>query len=440
MDLGALADATSFTVSATVDDVAGNSSPAATTSVTTDFRPILSLNDVGSNNSISLVDAQSTGVVVSGSSVGLIVGQTVDILLNSSSVGTATVAADGTWSLPVPASNFSGLSAGDDLNFSAQATVSGGPDPLPVSDDAVAHVPAAYVITEVGRSGSTVTFAIHADADRDISSGLAMTVELQFDSSVVTFDTGSDTENGEFDLFLASPGVGDTINFGGAATTFTDLSQPLVTFTMTVLDASQPIELWITTPDGGPSVLQLGTDGDDTLTATDIDTVIRGGEGDDAIDVAEAGRDIIVFEASPTDNGTDTITGFTIGPAAAVSDALMFSGLDVATLRGNGTDVETLTLGGTLGADTGFVGLTTILADLTAATLETAVESFTGAQSGDEVYVLATDGTDSVLVKVDYSAPDTASVETVAIFDGLTDLGNLSPDNILHTDPTGATA
>lgn len=439
-DLGALADATTFTLTATVDDAAGNTATTSTTSLTTDFRPVLSLDSIGSNGAVPLADAQSTGVVVSGSSAGLTAGRSVEVLLNGSPAGTATVAGDGSWTVTVPASTFSGTQAGDDLNFTAQATVSGGADPAPVSSDVTAHVPAAYVLTEVGRSGSTVTFAIHADEDRDISSGLAMTAELQFDSAVATFDTGSDTENGEFDLFLANPGVGDTINFAGAATTFTDLSQPLVTFTMTVQDPNRPIELTLTTPDGGPTVFFLGTDGDDTLSAAKTDTFIRGGDGDDTIDVTEAGRDVVVFEANPVENGVDTITGFTLGTAAEVSDALMFSGLDVATLRGTGTDVDRMTVGDTLGTDTGFVGLTTILSDLTQGTLETAVESFAGAQSGDELYVLATDGTDSVLVKVDYTASDTASVETIAVFDGLADLGGLTSDNILHTDPTGASA
>jgi len=439
-DLAALADATNFPVSASVDDAAGNSASGATTSVTTDFRPILSMSSIGTNNAFSLSDAQSSGLNISGSSIGLAAGQTVDVVLNGGLVGTATVAMDGSWSLNVAPSSFSGFDAGDDLTFAAQATVSGGPDPLAVSSEATAHVPAAYVITEVGRTGTTVTFAIHADSDRDLSSGLAMTAELEYDSTVVTFDTGSDTENGEFDLFLVNPGVGDTVNFAGAATTFTDLSQPLVTFTMTVQDPNQPIILTITTPDGGPTDFQLGTDGNDTLTATGVDAIIRGGDGDDSIDLSDAGRDIVVFEANPADNGADTVTGFTIGSATDVTDALMFSGLDVSSLRGDGTDFEILTLGDALGSDTGFVGLTTILSDLTEGTIEAAVESFIGAVSGAELYLLATDGTDSVLVKVDYSASDAATIDTVATFDGLGDLSGLNSDNILHTDPTGAGA
>ncbi|WP_377194140.1 beta strand repeat-containing protein [Ruegeria meonggei] len=439
-DLAALSDSTGYPISATVADAAGNVANPATTTLTTDFRPILNMNPVGTNNAVSLTDAQSTGVTVTGTSSGLSAGQAVDVTLNSASIGTAAVGTDGSWSLTVPNSSFSGIDAGDDLNFVAQATVSDGPDPLPVSDDNAAHVPAAYVITQTDVSGSTVTFEVYAEADRDISSGLAMTAELGFDPSVVTFDTGSDTENGAFDLFLANPVGGAAISFAGAATTFTDLTQPLVTFTMTVQDPNRPIELTITTPDGGPKVFQIGTDGDDALVATNVDNVIRGQDGDDTIDVSDAGRDVIVFEADPAENGVDTITGFTLGSTAEVMDAVMFSGLNVADLRGDGTDVETLAVGDTLGADTGFVGLTTVLGDLSSGTIEAAVESVAGAQAGDEVYVMATDGTDSVLVKVDYTAPGAASVETVAQFSGLDDLTGLTADNILHTDPTGASA
>lgn len=439
-DLSGLSDSTNFTLTAAVSDQAGNSAIPATTTLATDFRPLLGLNTVGTNNSVSLSDAQSSGFVVSGTSVGLSAGQAVNVTLNSNSVGTATIAADGTWSLAVPASEFTGVSAGDDLNFQAQATVSGGPDPLPANGEATAHTPGAYVIAEAGRSGSTITFQVFADSDRDISSGLAMTLELGFDPSVVTFDAGSDAGNSAFGLYLSNPVGSSVVNFAGVATSFTDLNQPLVTFTMSVQDPGQPIELSLNTPDGGPTTVIFGTDGNDTLVASEVDSFVRGQDGDDAINVSDAGRDIVVFEAEPAANGVDTVTGFSIGAAADVADALMFSGLDHSTLRGNGTGVETLSVGSAVGTNTGVIGLTTVLADLSASTIETAVESLTGIQAGDEIYLLATDGDDSVLVKVDYTAPAAATVETMAHFAGLDSLSGLNPDNILITDPTGASA
>ena len=439
-DLAVLADSTSYTITASVEDAAGNPSSDATTSITTDFRPLLNINPVGTNDAVALSDAQASGLTVIGTSVGLAAGQTVDVTLNSVSVGSAIIAADGSWSLNVPASDFAGLGAGDALDFEAQATVSGGADPAPASDQVTAHAPAAYIITEAGQSGSTVTFEIYADTDRDISSGLAVTADLEFDPSVVTYDNGSDVENGDFDLFLANSTGPSTVSFAGAATSYGDLSQPVVTFTMTVQDPTKAIELTITTTDGGPTQFVLGTTGNDTLSGSNIDDVIRGGAGDDNIDVAGAGRDIVVLEADPSDNGIDTIIGFTLGTASDVADALMFQGLDVTTLRGDGSGFETLNVGDALGVNTGFVGLQTTLSDLSSDTIATAVEGLTGVLSGDEIYVMVTDGTDSVLVKVDYTAPNAATVETLAQFDGLSDLSGLTADNILHTDPTGASA
>ncbi|WP_254443360.1 beta strand repeat-containing protein [Ruegeria arenilitoris] len=440
VDLAALSDSTGYPISASVSDQAGNPAIPATTTLTTDFRPVLTMNPVGTNNAVSLADAQASGVTVSGTSTGLSTGQTVDVSLNGSPIGSTTVAADGSWSLAVAASDFSGIDSGDALDFSANATVSGGPDPVTATDENTAHEPAGYVITQTGISGNTATFEVYADSDMDISGGLALDVKLGFDPSVTTYDLGSETPNGGIFGFFANPDGASLIRFSGASTTITDLSQPLMSFDMTVVDASQPIELSITTSVGGHSVFQLGTNGDDTLVATNVDNIIRGQDGNDAIDVSAAGRDVVVFEADPAANGIDTVTGFTIGTAAEVTDAIMFSGLSVGTLRGDGTDFETLAVGDAIGADTGVVGLTTALGDLSQSTIETAVESFTGLQAGDEIYVMATDGTDSVLVKVDYSAPNSASVETVAHFTGLDDLTGLSADNILHTDPTGATA
>ncbi len=439
-DLAALSDGSNYSVSATVSDVSGNSSLATSVPLATDFTPILRIDPAGTNGVVGLSDVQSAGLIVTGTSVGLAVGQTVNLYLNSSAVGSATVAADGSWSVSLPSSDFSSLDAGDNLDFSAQASVSGGPDPVPAAEQVFAHIPAAYVIAEASRNGSSVTFDVYADAARDTSSGLSFDADLEFDPSVVTFVTGSVVENPDFNLFLTNQINSTTVKFGGAAATYSDLTQPVVSFTVTELSPGQPISLKLTTTDGGPSEFHLGSGSDDVLSGSAVDDVIRGGGGDDAIDVTGAGRDVVVFEADPVANGLDSITGFNLGPAAEVSDALIFSGLDAINLRGNGTDVELLSLGSALGSDTGFVALGTILSDLSDSTIEAAAESLSGAQSGDEVYLLATNGTDSALVKVDYAGANSASVQKMAQFDGLSDLTSFNSDNVLMSDPTGATA
>ena len=427
-DLTALSDTTSFTLTANVADAAGNPASQASTTLGTDFQPMLTLDDVGSNNALLLTDAKTSGVTVTGNSQGLTAGQSVDVTLNGGVVGTATVGANGSWSLAVPAAQFSAIDPGDDLTFAASATVAGGRDPAPVSDDVVAHVPGAYFIAETGRSGSTVTFSMYADPARDVSGGLAVTAKMEFDPSIATFDAGSVNANSAFSLFLANPAGATTVNFAGAATTFGDLSAPLVTFTMTVQDPNSPIVLNVTTPDGGPT------------TAVDVTNVIRGEGGNDTIDVTEGGRHIVVFEADPSANGVDVITGFTLGPAAQITDAITFSGLDLASLRGAGTGTETLANGDAIGADTGVVAFTTALSDLNASSLADAAESLVGTDTGDVFYFVATDGTDSALAKVTFATPGTATAEVMATLNGVGDLSTVSADNILHTDPTGASA
>lgn len=438
-DLAGLSDGSNVNVTASVQDANGNAAADATATFTTDFRPVLNLDQVSGQDAVPLSDAQASGLTVSGGSAGLAAGQTVNVTLNGNPAGTATVAADGSWAANLPASAFSGISAGDALDFAASAVVSGGVDPIPATEQAHAHTPAPYVITEVGRSGSTVTFAIHGDPDRDVSSGLDFDADLGFDPTVVSFDAGSTVKNDDLVIFSVNE-TGNPVRFGGAALSVSDTSQPLVTFDMTVLDDSQPIELELTSVQGGPTHVFLGTNGADSLTGTHVDDVFRGGDGDDLIDISGAGRDIAVFETSLADNGFDTVTGFSLGPASDVADAIMFSGLDTNTLRGTGTGVESLSTGDTLGVNTGFVGLQTELSDLDADTIATAAESLSGAQAGDEIYILASDGSNSALVKVDFSAPDTATVEKLAQFDGLADLSTFNTDNILLTDPTGATA
>ena len=439
-DLAALSDTTDYTLTANVSDAAGNAATQVSAGLSTDFRPILTINEVGSNDAVVLSNAKASGLTVSGSSAELAAGQTVDVTLNGTLVGTATIASNGSWSLAIPASSFSAITAGTDLTFAANASVAGGRDPLPASDTAVAYDAGAYVITATRRDGSTITFAMYADPDRDTSGGLAVTAQMTFDSSVVTFDAGSVNANNAFSLFLANPADASTVNFAGAATTFNDLSASLVTFQMTVQDASKPVVLKLTTPDGGPTTLQFGTDGADTLTAADGSNVIQGGGGNDSIDVSEGGRHVVVFEADPSANGTDTITGFTLGPAAQITDALTFSGLDVSSLRGAGTGVETLASGATIGTDTGVVAFTTAVSDLSADTLADAAETLVGTNAGDVFYFMASDGSNAALARVTFSDADTATAEVMGTFNGLNDLSTLSADNILHTDPTGASA
>src|SRR5690606_2896007 len=67
-----------------------------------------------------------------------------------------------------------------------------------------------------------------------------------------------------------------------------------------------------------------GLGGDDTITGGTGNDTIRGGAGNDTINLTQGGKDTVVFEPTSSDNGRDTISGFTAG---AGGDVLSFSHL-----------------------------------------------------------------------------------------------------------------
>jgi hypothetical protein len=435
-DLAALTDETAFSLTADVSSAAGNAATQASVNVSTDYLPTLTLTGAGDDGALVLSDVAG-GLTLSGTSTGLN-GESVSITVNGSNVGSATVAANGSWALAVAGSAFSGFDAGDAITIAANATVSGR-DPAEASESLVAYEPAAYFLVEIGRSGSTVTFALYADPDTDISSGLSVDATLTFDTNVATFDTASDAANGDFALFLVNDGTAatGTVTLSGAAVSFGDINAPIMTFDMTVVDAGTPITIDVTTPTDAPGQSAIGTALADTIAASDVDSVTRGLGGDDAIDLSAPGINRVVFEADPADNGSDTITGFSLGSDTALADVISFADLDASTLRGAGTAIETLASGDALGTDTGFVTFTTALSSLSAADLADAAETLIGENSGDVFYMLASDGTDAALVEITFSGTDAATADVMATFTGMDDVSGITADNILHVDPTG---
>ena len=221
-----------------------------------------------------------------------------------------------------------------------------------------------------------------------------------------------------------------------------DPSFPILGFRLNVGDSETVVELLSranTAPSDGPGDVDLtgnsfggqhwsaiGTAGDDTIVAPNVDSLIRGRGGDDQIDVSGIGVNTIIFEADPTANGVDTVTGFDVGVPRA--DRIGFADLAQGSLRGDGTGFESLADPGALGANTGFLVLTTALADLDAA-LDAAAAGF-GAADGDVFYLMATDGTNAVLAQVAISGSD-ATATVMANFTGLGDLNGITDDTIL---------
>ena len=118
--ISGLSDGT-VTVTASVTDAAGNTG-TGTHSVTVDTGlPSVSFNAISGDNVLNAVE-KGQDLSVSGTSANLAEGTVVTVTLNGKNY-TATTAADGTWSLTVPAADLAGLGQ---ANYTLNATATNG--------------------------------------------------------------------------------------------------------------------------------------------------------------------------------------------------------------------------------------------------------------------------------------------------------------------------
>ncbi|MEQ8919017.1 MAG: hypothetical protein RID11_20125 [Roseovarius sp.] len=435
--IATLEDETTYTLDLTITDDAGNTG-SDQIDVPTDFVPILTIDEVGVDGAVDLSDTEDASIT--GTTLGVEEGRPVTVTVTGSTSGqvlntTAAVGAGGIWTLPIDPTFFDELEAGETFTVSASVSNDAGRAANAEQADIDAYLASLYAIVNTAESGATLTMSAIAGEGLDTDAGITTT--MSFDPARATYINGSDDDN--LDLFIANTAnaaTGSVLFSGGTASGSLADGDVLYTFDMTD-QGTGPITLsFVEESQGGPTELQIGTAGGDTLTASNTDSVIQAKGGDDSIDVSESGTNIVVFELDQASNGTDTVTGFTTGDTFQ-SDVIAFLG--EADLRGDGDFVQSMTDGQAIGVNTGFVIFTTALADTNAATLETAFEGLLDETAGDVVYFLAGDGTNAALARVDVTAPDDASVEILANFSDIGDLSQLNADNVILPDPAGIT-
>ncbi|MCZ9275262.1 Ig-like domain-containing protein [Escherichia albertii] len=108
-DVAALADGTSYTVSASAQDSAGNSATASRSVAVDLTAPIISINTVSTDDRLNAAEQQQPLTLSCSTSAE--VGQTVTVTFGGKTY-TATVAANGTWALNVPAADLATLGQG----------------------------------------------------------------------------------------------------------------------------------------------------------------------------------------------------------------------------------------------------------------------------------------------------------------------------------------
>jgi len=471
-----LPDATEFSVAISITDVAGNTGTPDTFTVETDFAPILTIDEVGEGGAVDLSDTADASIT--GTTLGVEEDQQVTVTVTGTASGlvltdTALVGADGTWTLPIAPEFFGDLEPGE--TFTVNATVDNAAGRTANAEQAGidAYLSGSQFVVDSTRAGSDIAFEIFTEmsvatgnvlnaveftASFDPSLGsISLTgfdIPTALSSSIIQPNTFNITELGG----LGNLNDGTFTFAGGSLAGFDNLDDsPLIGFGLTDFDENTVAAIRISDGAGqnliqsadiltvdadsrptlfdeffGDSVSFFGTSGDDTITAENVDTLIRGRGGDDTIDVTATGTNIVVFELDQASNGTDTVTGFTTGDTFQ-SDVIAFLG--EADLRGDGDFVETLAAGEALGVNTGFAIFTTALSDTNAATLDAAFEGLTGENMGDVVYFLAGDGTDAALARATVNGTDDASVEILANFSAIGDLGQLNADNVILPDP-----
>lgn len=432
-DVLALTDGASVPFAASVADPAGNTA-SATSNVQIDFSPVLTLDSVGANGAVDLADLQQNGLALSGDALGLADGTTVNVTLGGAAAG-STTSAGGKWSLTLPTGTFGAAKGEQDLDIAVNAAGAN-----PASQSVVVFEEPPYYIQEVGRDGNDVTYGLFLTPDVDVSAGVAVTATVEFDPAAFTYDSATGLSGALFTPNEAGAAAGNVVFGLVALQAPDDLSQPVITFTGTQPDPAVPVGFEITTPDGGDSDAVFGTAGAETIAAADLNdlfTLVRPGGSDDSVDLGSAAPKLLIFEADPGANGTDTILNFTGGDD--MPDIITFAGLTPGDLRGAGTGYqEVAATDAALGTDTGFVNYTVQLGGLSADDLATAAEGLQGEDAGDAFYILASDGTDSALAKITFAAPDDASAQIMAQFKGFSDLNGLESDSVIFPELSAA--
>ncbi|HBM8673562.1 TPA: Ig-like domain-containing protein [Escherichia coli] len=187
-DLAALADGAG-NVQASVSNINGNSAQADRAYSVDATVPLVTINTIASDDILNVSEA-GAGIAISGTTTAQ-AGQTLTVTLNNNTYQT-TVQADGTWSVNVPATDLSGLTAS---SYTVTATVSDKAGNPASADHALAVDVTAPVLTINTVAGDDIINAIeHGQAlvvsgtSTGAAAGDVVTVNLNGKNYTTTLD------------------------------------------------------------------------------------------------------------------------------------------------------------------------------------------------------------------------------------------------------------
>ncbi|EOL9784281.1 Ig-like domain-containing protein [Escherichia coli] len=260
-DVAALADGTSYTVSASAQDSAGNSATASRSVAVDLTAPVISINTVSTDDRLNAAEQQQP-LTLNGSTSAE-VGQTVTVTFGGKTY-TATVAANGTWALNVPAADLAALGQG------AQTITAS------VNDRAGNPGQATHALT-VDTVAPTVTIATVAGDDIINNAEQLAGQTISGTTTAEVGQTVTVTFNGQ--TWSATVGSGGSWSVFIPAQQFAGLS-----------DGSYTISASVTDQAGNPGSASRGV----TLNG-DVPTVtINTFAGDDVVNAAEHGSSLVI--------------------------------------------------------------------------------------------------------------------------------------------------
>ncbi|MEJ9617610.1 Ig-like domain-containing protein [Escherichia coli] len=260
-DVAALADSTSYTVSASAQDSAGNSATASRSVAVDLTAPVISINTVSTDDRLNAAEQQQP--LTLNDSTSAEVGQTVTVTFGGKTY-TATVAANGTWALNVPAADLAALGQG------AQTITAS------VNDRAGNPGQATHALT-VDTVAPTVTIATVAGDDIINNAEQLAGQTISGTTTAEVGQTVTVTFNGQ--TWSATVGSGGSWSVFIPAQQFAGLS-----------DGSYTISASVTDQAGNPGSASRGV----TLNG-DVPTVtINTFAGDDVVNAAEHGSSLVI--------------------------------------------------------------------------------------------------------------------------------------------------
>ncbi|HEP1015662.1 TPA: Ig-like domain-containing protein [Escherichia coli] len=260
-DVAALSDGTSYTVSASAQDSAGNSATASRSVAVDLTAPVISINTVSTDDRLNAAEQQQP-LTLNGSTSAE-VGQTVTVTFGGKTY-TATVAANGTWALNVPAADLAALGQGAQTITASVNDRAGNPGQ---TTHALAVDTVAPTVTIATVAGDDIINNAEQLAGQTISgtttAEVGQTVTVTFNGQSWTATVGS---GGSWSVFIP-------------AQQFAGLSDGSYTISATVSDQA-----------GNPGSASRGV----TLNGDVPSVTINTFAGDDVVNAAEHGSSLVI--------------------------------------------------------------------------------------------------------------------------------------------------